>query len=86
MVRQTDSICIPVLAWLISDCRLTCFKISCVPAGRPVDVLMLPDGSVLVTDDKVGAVYQITYSTAAAGNTTAAAASNTSTTTNAAGR
>jgi glucose/arabinose dehydrogenase len=30
--------------------------------GRPVDVLELPDGSLLVSDDKAGAVYRITYS------------------------
>jgi glucose/arabinose dehydrogenase len=29
--------------------------------GRPVDVLQLPDGSLLVSDDQNGAVYRITY-------------------------
>jgi glucose/arabinose dehydrogenase len=29
--------------------------------GRPVDVLQLKDGSVLVSDDWNGAVYRITY-------------------------
>lgn len=29
--------------------------------GRPVDVLVLPDGSLLVSDDLAGAVYRITY-------------------------
>ena len=29
--------------------------------GRPVDVLMLPDGSMLVSDDMKGAVYRIWY-------------------------
>jgi glucose/arabinose dehydrogenase len=29
--------------------------------GRPVDVLVLPDGSVLVSDDRAGAIYRITY-------------------------
>jgi glucose/arabinose dehydrogenase len=29
--------------------------------GRPVDVLVMPDGSVLVSDDYNGAVYRITY-------------------------
>ncbi len=29
--------------------------------GRPVDIKELPDGSLLVTDDFVGAVYRITY-------------------------
>jgi glucose/arabinose dehydrogenase len=29
--------------------------------GRPVDVEVLPDGSMLVSDDKAGAVYRITY-------------------------
>lgn len=29
--------------------------------GRPVDVQMLKDGSLLVSDDKAGAIYHITY-------------------------
>lgn len=29
--------------------------------GRPVDVLVMPDGSLLVSDDRSGAVYRITY-------------------------
>ena len=29
--------------------------------GRPVDVLELPDGSLLVSDDEAGAIYRITY-------------------------
>jgi glucose/arabinose dehydrogenase len=29
--------------------------------GRPVDVLVMPDGALLVSDDKSGAVYRITY-------------------------
>jgi glucose/arabinose dehydrogenase len=29
--------------------------------GRPVDVLVLPDGSLLVSDDKAGAIYRVTY-------------------------
>ena len=31
------------------------------PWGRPVDVLVLPDGSLLVSDDRAGALYRITY-------------------------
>ncbi len=30
--------------------------------GRPVDIAQLPDGSILVSDDLVGAVYRISYS------------------------
>ncbi|MFK2902389.1 PQQ-dependent sugar dehydrogenase [Dyella ginsengisoli] len=30
--------------------------------GRPADVQMLPDGSLLVSDDLAGAVYRVTYS------------------------
>lgn len=30
--------------------------------GRPVDLLQMPDGSLLVSDDKAGAVYRIGYS------------------------
>jgi glucose/arabinose dehydrogenase len=29
--------------------------------GRPVDVLIMPDGSMLVSDDRAGAIYRITY-------------------------
>jgi glucose/arabinose dehydrogenase len=29
--------------------------------GRPADVLPLPDGSLLVSDDFAGAVYRVTY-------------------------
>jgi len=29
--------------------------------GRPTDVLVLPDGSLLVADDSAGAIYRITY-------------------------
>jgi glucose/arabinose dehydrogenase len=31
--------------------------------GRPVDLLMLDDGSVLVSDDAAGAIYRISYGT-----------------------
>ena len=29
--------------------------------GRPVDVLVMPDGALLVSDDLGGAVYRISY-------------------------
>ena len=29
--------------------------------GRPVDVLVAPDGSLLVSDDSAGAIYRIRY-------------------------
>ena len=29
--------------------------------GRPVDVAVLPDGSLLVSDDTAGAIYRISY-------------------------
>jgi len=29
--------------------------------GRPVDVLVMPDGALLISDDKAGAVYRVTY-------------------------
>ena len=29
--------------------------------GRPADVLILPDGSLLISDDKAGIIYRITY-------------------------
>ena len=30
--------------------------------GRPVDVEVMPDGALLVSDDSAGAIYRITYS------------------------
>ena len=30
--------------------------------GRPVDVLNMPDGSLLISDDYAGAVYRVSYS------------------------
>ncbi len=35
--------------------------------GRPVDLLVLPDGSMLVSDDQAGVIYRISYAPAAAG-------------------
>ena len=32
--------------------------------GRPVDVLVMPDGSLLVSDDEAGVIYRITYAAA----------------------
>ncbi|HWM90949.1 MAG TPA: sorbosone dehydrogenase family protein [Thermoanaerobaculia bacterium] len=32
------------------------------PWGRPADVLVMPDGALLVSDDEAGAIYRITYS------------------------
>jgi glucose/arabinose dehydrogenase len=29
--------------------------------GRPADVLVMPGGSLLVSDDKAGAIYRVTY-------------------------
>jgi glucose/arabinose dehydrogenase len=30
--------------------------------GRPVDVLVMPDGALLVSDDRAGAIYRVSYS------------------------
>lgn len=30
-------------------------------SGRPVDVLVMPDGSVLISDDEAGVIYRVTY-------------------------
>lgn len=35
-------------------------------SGRPVDLLVLPDGSLLVSDDRAGCVYRVTYDAAQA--------------------
>ena len=29
--------------------------------GRPVDVLVMPDGALLVSDDHAGVIYRIAY-------------------------
>ena len=29
--------------------------------GRPVDLLVMPDGSLLISDDQAGVVYRVTY-------------------------
>jgi glucose/arabinose dehydrogenase len=29
--------------------------------GRPADVLVMPDGALLVSDDRAGVVYRISY-------------------------
>ncbi len=29
--------------------------------GRPVDLLVMPDGALLVSDDSAGVVYRISY-------------------------
>lgn len=29
--------------------------------GRPVDILQMPDGSILISDDKLGAIYRVSY-------------------------
>jgi glucose/arabinose dehydrogenase len=31
-------------------------------SGRPADVLVMPDGALLVSDDKAGRIYRISYS------------------------
>ncbi len=43
--------------------------------GRPTDVLQLPDGSLLVSDDYAGVIYRISYTGGEASDKTAAAAS-----------
>src|SRR2546422_3481383 len=36
--------------------------------GRPADVLVMPDGSLLVSDDKADAIYRITYGNSGTGH------------------
>jgi len=35
--------------------------------GRPVDIQVMPDGALLVSDDRAGAIYRISYAKAAGG-------------------
>lgn len=46
-------------SWSSSD-FLTGFLKGSAAIGRPVDVLPMPDGSVLVSDDKAGAIWKVT--------------------------
>ena len=41
-----------VTGWLTPDRKVL---------GRPVDVLELPDGSILISDDKAGLIYRVVY-------------------------
>jgi glucose/arabinose dehydrogenase len=41
-----------ISGWLQSDDHVL---------GRPVDILQLPDGSLLISDDKLGVVYKVEY-------------------------
>jgi glucose/arabinose dehydrogenase len=34
---------------------------ACGVYGRPADLLIMPDGSLLVSDDRAGAIYRIRY-------------------------
>jgi len=29
--------------------------------GQPVDVLVMPDGALLISDDRAGVIYRISY-------------------------
>ncbi len=40
------------------------FQLDEVARGRPADVLVMPDGAVLIADDHAGAVYRLSYSQA----------------------
>ena len=46
-------------AWSSED-FLTGFLVGSSAIGRPVDVLPMPDGSVLVSDDKSGSIWKVT--------------------------
>ncbi|PKM11598.1 MAG: sorbosone dehydrogenase [Gammaproteobacteria bacterium HGW-Gammaproteobacteria-3] len=41
-----------ISGWLTADDKVL---------GRPVDILTLPDGSLLISDDKLGVVYKVEY-------------------------
>ena len=36
--------------------------------GRPVDLLVMPDGALLISDDQAGVIYRVTYGRAATGS------------------
>lgn len=41
-----------ISGWLTEDDKVL---------GRPTDILQLPDGSLLITDDSLGVIYRVTY-------------------------
>lgn len=41
-----------IRGWLTSDDKVL---------GRPTDILQMPDGSLLITDDKLGVIYKVEY-------------------------
>ncbi len=41
-----------ISGWLTDDGKVL---------GRPVDILTLPNGSLLISDDKLGVVYKVSY-------------------------
>ncbi len=45
-----------ISGWLTADDKVL---------GRPTDILQMPDGSLLITDDSLGVVYRVTYKAAA---------------------
>ena len=51
---------------------LTGFLSGGATKGRPVDLVSLPDGSMLLTDDDGGKVWRITYKESAGKNASAA--------------
>ena len=55
-----------VVRWLMNEL--------CLGAGRPVDVAQTRDNSLLVSDDKAGVVYRISYNTSFEAAAAAAAA------------
>jgi glucose/arabinose dehydrogenase len=41
-----------ISGWLTADGKVL---------GRPVDILTLPDGNVLISDDQLGVIYKVSY-------------------------
>lgn len=52
---------------LAQSCQHTCdytwarLTVVLTDVGRPVDVLQMPDGAILVSDDQLGALYRVSY-------------------------
>ena len=40
---------------------MTGFMVNNSYLGRPVDVAVMKDGSMLISDDHAGAIYRVTY-------------------------
>ena len=51
----------PFVSGWLEGRRRSLGRASGIGWGRPVDVLVMPDGSMLISDDEAGRIYRVTY-------------------------